>query len=411
MLHRTIAATGLLLSTFTALSPQTARDTKPPPASELVVSAGPLDRRHTLVAFNLPEVTGPLVLRDAAGTRLHLQVEADGRAWFVLPDLKAGTQRAYRLEPVTPGTPAGAMVAAMRGDVIDFTWEGRPVVSYQGGPGTLPAADIKPIFQRGGYLHPVRTPSGRIVTDDYPEDHRHHHGIWFAWTKTQFEGREPDFWNVGDGKGRVEFEAIERTWNGPVHAGVRAKHRYVDLTSGSPKVVLSELWETRVFAVGRAPRPYFLFDVDVQQTATAAPLHLPEYHYGGIGVRGAREFHGAANAAFLSSEGKDRSNGHATRARWCHMSGRVNAQIAGLAILGHPSNVRAPEPMRIHPTDPFFCYAPSQLGAWQIAPGTPHSARYRFIVFDGPADPREIDRIWNDYAHPPAVTVTQGPRG
>ena len=59
--------------------------------------------------------------------------------------------------------------------------------------------------------------------------------------------------------------------------------------------------------------------------------------------------------------------------------------------------------MRLNPTEPFFSYAPSQLGEFQIEPGKPYVSRYRFVVMDGPPDRTEIDRLWNDYAHPPAV--------
>ena len=85
----------------------------------------------------------------------------------------------------------------------------------------------------------------------------------------------------------------------------------------------------------------------------------------------------------------------------------VDGQLAGIAILGHPDNFRAPQPMRIHPDEPFFCFAPSQLGQWEIKPGTPYVSRYRFIVADGPPDEAEINRLWNDYAHPPRVIVAR----
>ena len=61
--------------------------------------------------------------------------------------------------------------------------------------------------------------------------------------------------------------------------------------------------------------------------------------------------------------------------------------------------------MRLNPDEPFFCYAPSQGGDWVIEPGKPYVARYRFIVADGPVDAKEIERMWNDYATPPKVTV------
>ena len=61
--------------------------------------------------------------------------------------------------------------------------------------------------------------------------------------------------------------------------------------------------------------------------------------------------------------------------------------------------------MHLHPAEPFFCYAPSQLGDWEIAPGKPYVSRYRFIVSDGPPDKAELERLWNDYAQPPIVTL------
>ena len=281
------------------------------------------------------------------------------------------------------------------------------MIGYQA-QGELPRPDIKPIFRRGGYVHPVYTPSGRIVSDDYPADHIHHHGVWFAWTKTEFEGRHPDFWNMGDGTGTVEFVALDQTWSGPVDAGLRARNRYVDLSSGTPKPVLNEVWEVTVYRGGTSQKPYTMFDlVSTQECATASPLILPEYHYGGVGFRGRHEWLGKDNASFLTSEGKDRANGHGTRGRWCHVGGTVDGQPAGIGVLCHPANFRAPQPMRIHPTEPFFCYAPSQLGQWEIAPGQKYVSRYRFIAADGPADKAELDRLWNDYANPPKVTISE----
>jgi hypothetical protein len=377
-----------------------------PVAREVRVDAGPHDRRATVVSFAMPGLApgSHLTLRDGNGWT-PLQVDADARGWFVAPAMKAGATRSYRVEEgrslETPGPAAGR-----HADNVHFTSNGKPVLQYVGGPGMVPSADIKPIFARGGYLHPVRTPSGRIVTDDYPADHRHHHGIWFAWTKASFQGRDPDFWNMGDGKARVEFAAIESVWNGPVQAGVRAHHRYVDLTSGTPVTVLNERWVTRVYELTDSVRPYHVFDVEVVQSNVAGdPLLLPEYHYGGIGVRGAAGFVKPDIVQFLTSEGKDRLSGDGTESRWAVISGEVDGQQASLAILAHPSNFRAPERMRIHPTDPYLCFAPSRSGPWSIGKGASHAARYRFVAFDGPPDPAELRRLWVDYAQPPAASV------
>jgi hypothetical protein len=60
--------------------------------------------------------------------------------------------------------------------------------------------------------------------------------------------------------------------------------------------------------------------------------------------------------------------------------------------------------MRINPDDPFF-NAPSQVSAFEVRPGQSFILRHRYIVSDGPADV-QLDRLWNDYAHPPEVVVS-----
>ena len=237
----------------------------------LIVAAGTLDRRNTIVSFPLPErLKGKLYgLRDESGRVIPLQVDPQRQATFVLPELRAGATKRYRLE--TAGTRAPAAIESAElvrdGNKLNVRVAGRPVLSYQAQAGELPSPDIKPIFRRGGYIHPVYTPSGKLVTDDYPSDHFHHHGIWFAWTKTEFEGRHPDFWNVGDATGRVEFEAVDETWSGPVQAGFKTRHQSVDLTGAAPKTVLNEVWEVVIYQAVKGPKPYYMFDLNVTKNA------------------------------------------------------------------------------------------------------------------------------------------------
>jgi hypothetical protein len=248
-------------------------------------------------------------------------------------------------------------------------------------------------------LHPVRTPGGRIVTDDYPDDHPHQHGIFFAWTKTEFEGRHPDFWNMGDGTGKVELDKLERARGGVEKAEFKARLRHIDLGGPEPKTALNETWEVVVHRAVPGLGRYAMFDLtSTQECADASPLVLPDYRYGGIGIRGHSQWRTKANVSFLTSEGKDRISGDDTAARWCAIGGRVDGQFAGLAALGHPSNFRAPQPLRIHPDDPYFNFSPSKRGQWEIVPGKPYVSRYRFLAYDGEPDRGELDRLWTAYA-------------
>ena len=373
----------------------------------ITVFAGDHDRRDSVVWFKLPAGARDIQqLADERGSRIPLQIDREGHACFVEKELKHGTARTYRFVAAgSNDSPRDGVHVAHKGSQVKCSVAGQPVLDYQAQLSELPRPDIKPIFKRSGYLHPILTPGGKCITDDYPPNHLHHHGIWFPWTKTEFEGRQPDFWNMGEGKGKVEFVALGQTWSGPVHGGFQSRHRFVDLTAAEPKAALNETWQVTLYNVGRGANRYWMVDlVSTQQCATTSPLKLPKYFYGGLGFRGNWAWNGKDKTFFLTSEGEtDRVKGNETRARWCHVSGDVDGARAGIAILCHPDNFRAPQPMRLHPSEPFFCFAPSQLGDWEIAPGKPYVSRYRFIIADGAPDKAELERLWNDYAHPPVI--------
>ena len=385
---------------------------------EIVVSTGLFDRRNTpvMVRFDRAPAVRRWELVDERGAALPLQMRDERHGLFVLPDLKANQTRVYTLRPAMGDERAQTRVAAVKeGDTIVMTIAGKPAFTYQGAT-TQPPAGYASSYGRGGYIYPVLTPAGANVADDYPPNHKHHHGIWAAWTKTQFEGRHPDFWNMGDRTGTVEPVDVGAEFSGPVCGGFVARHRYIDLSAKPPKDVLNETWNVVAYASGTAaaaagagaPRPYFVFDLTVTQTcSTASPLVLEEYRYGGLAFRGAREWNGGGEEAcqWLTSEGKGRIDGNEAPSRWVRLSAKVAGRPASVAILDHPQDFRFPQPIRIFPDQPYCVYSPSQLGRFEIAPGKPFVERYRFIVPDGVLEPAELDQLWNDYAHPPHVEV------
>jgi hypothetical protein len=51
-------------------------------------------------------------------------------------------------------------------------------------------------YKRSGFIHPLYTPHGQVLTRNQPPDHYHHYGIWNHWTHTANEGDTFDFWNI-----------------------------------------------------------------------------------------------------------------------------------------------------------------------------------------------------------------------
>ena len=377
------------------------------------VEAGSVLRRGIPITFTPPGL-GPWELVSDRGIHLPVQVDATGAAWFFMTDvLEAGASATFELlRPRLPSSAPHWVHATLQPGHVRVDVRGREAFTYRTLPTELPQGrpDLTPIFRRGGYLHPVLTPNGRVVTDDYPANHKHHHGIWFAWTRVDFEGRKTDFWNMGDGKGTVEFVDLDRVWGGPVHGGFQSRHRQVDLTSGTRRVAMDETWTVRAFDLGDDARVRLLDLVVTNTCASDVPVGLPKYRYGGIGVRGHARWNDSSQMGFLNSEGRtDRSKGDnaETLGNWAVMHGPLtDGMPGGIAIMGHPGNARSPQPQRIHPTEPFLCLAPQQAGDLKLSPGRPLVSRYRFVTFDGAPDPLLLKRLWLDYSDPPRVTVT-----
>jgi hypothetical protein len=374
----------------------------------VTVAAANVERAAQVVTFKVPtDAPKPAMLKGADGHAVPLQLAADGTAAFIVTRQPAGAALSFLLASGAPAPEAKGVEVKSEPGHLHVTVGGAPVFDYQMDKEALPRPDIKPEFKRAGYLHPIFTPAGKIVSDDYPRQHVHHHGIWTPWTKTSFQGRAPDFWNMGQKTGTVEFVALDWTWSGPVHGGFVAQHRFVDLSAPQPVTALHEVWQVSAYNVAEAR----VFDLILTQVcATNDPLVLPTYHYGGLGFRGRGEWLGKDKAHFLTSEGEtDRVKANAQRMRWVQLSGELEGDTIGLAVLGHPDNFRAPQPVRVHPNEPYVSFTPSQAGEWKIEPGKPYVARYRFVATDGAPDRVRLDAYWNGFATSASVTVEPVP--
>jgi hypothetical protein len=129
----------------------------------LTLDPGAITRAETVVNFALPStITGDsLQLRALDGDAVTpLQITKDRRAWFIARGLHADDVPRYRIEPSLDRTETTLPVEARTDtDGIDLRlWE-QSVLRYRTDKHALPNGDIKPIFKRAGYIHPIRTPT------------------------------------------------------------------------------------------------------------------------------------------------------------------------------------------------------------------------------------------------------------
>jgi hypothetical protein len=345
------------------------------------------------------------------GALIPMQVNpADGNAIFILPSLPAGQQVTYTIEESAAPAPAGMTTA------VENTTSGQQLFIKDGTNQVFRWVLTDDNFRnvaannvRSGYIYPLYTPGGLNVAGDYQDDHPHMHGVWSAWTSTTFRGHKVDFWNGYANQGIVDLHDTDGLWGGPVHAGLTANLDHIDWTTEPDVVVLTERWVVTVYKTHDGPAPYYVFDVDsVQQAATGDALTLEQFTYGGFGFRGSDQWNTPANVQYLSSEGHNRTTGDGQAARWVAQFGNVMGKPGGYAALGHPTNFRAPQGLRIHPSNPYWAFVPVTAlkgGRFTIEPGVPYKSRFRLVTFDGNADAAVLNRIYDDYATPPTVTV------
>jgi len=405
-------------------TPPAQSDTSEPLAT-ITVEAGNYTRIDTPVSVTLegivqdpaPNRLKLMEIKDSRRVAIPSQIEPGNPAklwWILNGTTPAGSKRIYELVEGAP--PRVSEVTAIKDDKVLLIQKGdqkilqynHAIVPAPKDLGKVPE-ERRALYDRSGFIHPLWSPSGAVLTDIHPPDHIHHMGIWMAWTHTQFEGKPVDFWNLGDGTGTVRFTKYLSETSGPVYSGFAAEHEHVALkTDEGEKVVLREVWDVRVYNVGGSDEGYWLCDFKSTQRCVAdSPLYQIQYRYGGFGFRGARQWKGE-NASYLTSEGKTRVDGHATRARWCDTSGAIEGKWAGVTHFSHPQNFQHPEPMRIWPEfekEVFFNWAPSQAGDWVMQPGQDHVFRYRLYVHEGNVNVDDVERIWHDYAEPPQVKL------
>ena len=375
-----------------------------PPRVE--VAGGAYHRHRAIVSVELPDTfevpeQPVLIAGDGDQTPAQLDSQRPPRLWWIERDLPAGERRTYQLASAAAAPAVDLAIRDEAGRRCVLLGE-KLVLCYN--HAVVPSPDpSQPWYARSGFLHPVNTPLGRTITDPMPVDHLHQHGMMFAWTRSKYRGVPVDFWNQAAREGNVSHAEIRGQHVGPVFAelDVVLHHSTLEKTGG-PELVLEETWRIRVFAIAD---PFVWELLSVQRAAGSEPLEIQQYHYGGMMIRGSKEWRNVGQYEFLTSEGQGQIEGNHTRPNWVELGGQLDGGWAGITSLGHPDNFRYPQPVRLHPSKPYFCFAPLVLGPFDITSTKPLTSEFRFVVHDGRVTREQANAWWHDVDQPPAARL------
>ncbi|MEL6926062.1 MAG: DUF6807 family protein, partial [Bacteroidota bacterium] len=226
----------------------------------------------------------------------------------------------------------------------------KPVLNYH--LRTVEAPDSLPqYYRRSGFIHPLYSPSGQVLTDGMPVGHAHQHGIFHAWVNTQYLGVRTDFWNQQRETGTVRHKALKSIVHEPAYASFETELEHLSIREADTTVVLSETWLVKIF---NQDKPFRIEFKIAQRNVSKDTLFINEYHYGGFAFRGSVQWNEedaqhADSMHVLTSKGLDRRAANHSRPEWVAAWGKVNNTFTGVAVRSQASNFRHPQAVRIHP--------------------------------------------------------------
>lgn len=360
----------------------------------------------------LPDAELSLVeVQDTKRTPVPFQIEnRDSRIlyWMVIAENDKIKKRTYELVKGAPAQTANMIAATMEDGTIRIHAGDKNLLQYYF-KDVYPPQGIDTAYKRSGFIHPLWTPTGKVLTRIQPPDHYHHYGIWNPWTHVLFEGDTVDFWNIRGRKGTVRFGKFVSITEGPVYAEYQALHEHVAFQKGKEKVALNELQTVRVYKPENTQDNYIV-DITIQlNCASPSPFLILEYRYAGLGWRATEKWN-KDNSEVLTSEGKTRKGADGTTARWAIIQGALDNEFGGAVMMSYPSNYNHPEPLRIWPEDSnggemFAMFAPTKTKDWLLEPGKTYILKYRFSVFSGRFTKEKAELGWQYYSSPAQVTV------
>ncbi len=276
-----------------------------------------------------------------------------------------------------------------------FTEGETKVLFYQAERKALPDGQAA----RSNYFHPLYDLDGNVLTEDFPKDHIHHRGIFWAWHQVRIDGKtvqdqwvnRDSFWNIQDARidtdARSASLALRVVWESPLFTDAGGRRR----------PFVEERSATRVHRAEGAIRK-----IDFHQRLTALVDGVEiggsddAKGYGGFSYRVVMP----PDLRFTGAQGVVTPIENAVAASpWMDVSGSYGTSgKSGLTVLTHPTTTGFPQPwiLRARASMQNAVYPGRQPSA--IPRDRPVILRYRLVLHRGELAPSEIERLQKEYA-------------
>jgi len=288
---------------------------------------------------------------------------------------------AFRFEHVTDKS-----LALSEGD--------RPVFVYN--YGTMSKSGVPADRNRSSYIHPLYGLDGEVLTDDFPEDHYHHRGLFWAWPRVKIGNASSDLWMLKGIEQRfeswVERQANERGAKLVVENGWHLDGRKV----------VRERVSFRVRAATEVARA---IDVELELVPLTEPLTLQGAEgksYGGLTLR----FAPRAETRITIPAGPTETDLPMARLPWADLSGRFsgNSRSSGVTIFVHPDHPDFP-PEWLTRHYGVLCLGWPGVQAQTFQRGTVIRCQYRLWIHRNDVGAEQIKTAYERYVGSRALSL------
>jgi hypothetical protein len=262
----------------------------------------------------------------------------------------------------------------------------RPVLAYNLGEMSLPKVPVA--GSRSSYVHPIYGLDGEVLTDDFPADHYHHHGLFWGWPHVVVNGKEFDLWKM---KGiEIRFVKVTLKKANPLQAKLDIENGWY---AGDKKIVREQV----LLTVHPADENGRSVDVELTWEAVDNPVTLGGAEgksYGGLTLR----FAPRKETTITTPAGRATEDLLISKLPWADLSaqfqGAPGKSGAAVFVAGdHPDF--PPEWM----TRDYGVLAVGWPGVHSqtLLPGKPVTCRYRVWVHRGAPDVNTIQQQYDAF--------------
>ena len=284
----------------------------------------------------------------------------------------------------------------------------RPVLSYNYGSiigKHVPKSE--PRRKRAAYVHPIWGLNGEVLTGDFPKDHYHHHGLFWAWPHVSINGIHYNLW---EGFGiKHKFVRWLGRESGPVAATIGIENGWF---VESKKVMIERVW-MRVFKSDKESRNLDVHITWIPVGNDITLLGAENKSYGGLALR----FNAAQKErpVITVPTGVADKDLYVTRLPWADFTAHFekggprdktatdnslvdsdNTSQSGLAVFVHPQHPAYP-PTWLTRHYGVLCIGWPGVESRTFPVGKPFSLSYRLRIHDGTVTAEQLNQICKDY--------------